>query len=158
MRMLRARHIWNGLFKSFEEDILVQAAPYRAVLLLKWELRFCSSQTTRRIFKCFSHQLDFYFWLWVSYYHFTKFPQFLAQIWWICSFSRTSLPDPLFINLRVRTEAAAAHFVPLLPFFSSISFWENKMVAQKISYKLECHLKWKIWGFFANKNVIPVEK
>ena len=45
---------------------------YRAVLL-KWELRFCSSQTARRIFKCFSHQLDFFIWLWVCYYHFTKF-------------------------------------------------------------------------------------
>jgi len=102
---------------------------YRAVLL-KWELRFCSSQTAQRIFKCFSHQLDFFHLVVGLFVPFYKIPQFIAQIWWICPFSSTSLPDLIFfINLRVGAEAAAAHLCPcchssLLP--SEETKWRSK--------------------------------
>ena len=37
----------------------------RSNIKVRASILFCSSQTARRIFKCFSHPLDFYIWLWV---------------------------------------------------------------------------------------------
>ena len=64
---------------------------------------------------------------------FPSIPQFIAHFWQICPSLCTA---PFLIQIPIEMRAAAKHaqpIMPLLPLFSFLSFWENKMEEQKRS-------------------------
>ena len=64
---------------------------------------------------------------------FPSIPQFIAHFWQICPSLCTA---PFLIQIPIEMRAAAKHaqpIMPMLPLFSFLSFWENKMEEQKRS-------------------------
>ena len=115
----------NYVFKPYGPNEVFKR--YRAVLL-QWELRSFSSID----FKMILTPTKILHWVVGFLLPFYKIPQLIAQIWWICPFWSTPLSDPfIFINLRVRAEAAAAHLCPcchssILPPFEKTKWRSRK--------------------------------
>ena len=90
---------------------------YRAVLS-KWELRSCIPWTDSVnswlicCFFCYYHSIE-----WNNLHH-------------SCPFASTFFHDCQFHQIEGNSRSCCCPFVPLLPFFSSLSFWRTKMEEQ----------------------------
>ena len=82
----------------------------------------------------------------------TIIPKYIAQLYGFVHYHTSPFLITNFIE-RLR-RGRFCPFVPLLPFFSSLSFWGNKMEEQKGHKTMDWHGKWKKWRLFTKKQVI----